>query len=475
MAVAVALPADRAETQMEQPALKRGQSFIAEKTQTHDEWFGQKRIGYFAGIALLINNITGPGVPQLPNMFIESGWLFPTVTILAIWAMTSLSTVMYAEAMRKIPGNEHFRGRLEYTSIVDYYFGRRAYIASQIGLNGALQSLNIISVIQSAQVMDNAIAAIWGNTCAFDITPFTIDATGDGGSGSAGVGFTGALPQSTEFWSCIDTGGAPQFVTVGQGDPWGCHVVVTMGFIVTFLITLPMGYFNLDDNMIIQVIAFILTILCWFVWVIAAFQSPAFDGGSWTGLDPAYMAANPNATWSIPMIQTADCAANGGCASQAGVLGTVLFNFGFVTTVPSWINEKRSDVSVNKTVWFSSFCCNIVFFAIGISGCMAFGPYLAGVASNNCYGFADPSKCSQSILGILTNAAAVNPLPAHWVGSGFLHSLVQLSVYLFPPVAILSSIPVFSIVIKYRPNSVGLLLLSFPPCPMNICVSLWIC
>ena len=34
-------------------------------------------------------------------------------------------------------------------------------------------------------------------------------------------------------------------------------------------------------------------------------------------------------------------------------------------------------------VWFSSFCCNLVFFSIGIIGCMAFAPYLAGVASNN--------------------------------------------------------------------------------------------
>ena len=29
-----------------------------------------------------------------------------------------------------------------------------------------------------------------------------------------------------------------------QGNPWGCHIVVTGGFIVTFLITLPMGYFK---------------------------------------------------------------------------------------------------------------------------------------------------------------------------------------------------------------------------------------
>ena len=179
--------------------MQRGKSFMAEKASATAD-FGGKNISYFAGVALLINNITGPGVPQLPNIFAEAGWLVPTIIILVvrapsasaaeaparvpasspaadpvmhppapahprhtqIWVMTSLSTVMYCEAMRKIPGNEHFRGRIEFTTIVKYYFGDCAYVCAQIGLNGALQSLNIISVIQSAQVMDNTISTIWG-------------------------------------------------------------------------------------------------------------------------------------------------------------------------------------------------------------------------------------------------------------------------------------------------------------------------
>lgn len=89
--------------------MQRGKSFMVEKAEA-TQGFGGKNISYFAGIALLINNITGPGVPQLPNMFAEAGWLQPTILIIAIWLMTSTSTVMYCEAMRKIPGNEHFRG-----------------------------------------------------------------------------------------------------------------------------------------------------------------------------------------------------------------------------------------------------------------------------------------------------------------------------------------------------------------------------
>ena len=53
-----------------------------------------------------------------------------------------------------------------------YYFGHRWYVAAQVGLNGALQSLNIISVIQSAQVMDNALSVMFGSSVALNLTPF---------------------------------------------------------------------------------------------------------------------------------------------------------------------------------------------------------------------------------------------------------------------------------------------------------------
>ena len=40
---------------------------------------GAKEIAMAAGVMLLVNNITGPGVPQLPNLFVEAGWLTPVL------------------------------------------------------------------------------------------------------------------------------------------------------------------------------------------------------------------------------------------------------------------------------------------------------------------------------------------------------------------------------------------------------------
>eukprot|EP00051_Salpingoeca_urceolata_P006736 m.89093 g.89093 ORF g.89093 m.89093 type:complete len:562 (+) comp14964_c0_seq2:148-1833(+) len=377
----------------------------------HDAWFGKKTIGALAGIALLINNITGPGVPSLPNMFAESGWLVPTIVFILVWAMSSLSTTMFCEAMRKIPRNEHFRGRIEYSSIVQYYFGRKGYIMAQIGLNGALQSLNVISVIQSAQVMDGAIAAIAGKSCALNVSPFAIH-----------VG-NHTLPESTDVWSCIDVNNV-------DVNPWGCHIMLSIGFVLAAAITLPMGYFNLDDNMIVQVVAFVLTIVCWCIWLLASFFSEAFASGN----------------YAIPAVNS-----HPSYGSQAGVLGTILFNFGFVTTVPSWVNEKKVNVSVNKTVWLATSLCNLIFFVIGIPGCMAFAKYLAGPATNKC---ADPEfGCADSIMTVFTTQDMAKSVltggDGFWMGKGA-SFVLKLSVYMFPIVAVLSSIPVFSIVIKYN-------------------------
>lgn len=185
------------------------------------------------------------------------------------------------------------------------------------------------------------------------------------------------------------------------------------GFVVTSLITLPMGYFNLDDIMWVQVVAFILTLACWAVWVAASLDSPEFKGN--------------NSEWAIPTIPAVND--NPVAGSQAAVLGTILFNFGFVTTVPSWVNEKKPHVSVNRTVWISTFCCNLIFFVIGIIGCMAFRPYLQGPASNACEGYANGGQCAQSLMDVLTNP---DHTPPNWSkeNNHVLNTILQLSVYL---------------------------------------------
>ena len=51
-----------------------GSTFLSD---LQNSGFGGKDITFWAGVMLMVNNITGPGIPQLPNLLVESGWLLP--------------------------------------------------------------------------------------------------------------------------------------------------------------------------------------------------------------------------------------------------------------------------------------------------------------------------------------------------------------------------------------------------------------
>lgn len=107
--------------------------------------------------------------------------------------------------------------------------------------------------------------------------------------------------------------------------------------------TIPMGYFNLEDNMIIQnggnrrlsstpvicelttgSVAFFVIILVVLEWMVQFF-------------------ANGLVLERVPFVGD----------NQSQVLGTIIFNYAFVVTVPSWVNEKRESVSINKSIWYA--------------------------------------------------------------------------------------------------------------------------
>jgi hypothetical protein len=106
------------------------------------------------------------------------------------------------------------------------------------------------------------------------------------------------------------------------------------------------------------------------------------------------------------------------------VLGTVIFNYAFVITIPSWINEKKQGVGINKSVWIATSISTVFYLAIGFFGAWSLS-----------------FDQQQDILdGIVVQAH----------GPKWLHVVSKVCVYLFPIVVLLSSIPVFSIIIRYN-------------------------
>jgi len=239
------------------------------------------------------------------------------------------------------------------------------------------------SIVVSAQTMDSTLLASARKTCALVIWD-------PDGVLTTIVGVNGTTTTSSSIWACVDAD-SDNIVT---DSPFGSAYVISLGYLITMAITIPLGYLNLDDNIWVQYGGFILLLGCILAWVVQFGVS---------GLDITRM---PAVKWS----------------GMGAVIPTVVFNWGFLTTLPSWLNEKNPNVSVAKATWVSIIISGIMFILLGILGGLALD-YPGG----------------EDLLAAIDDPHTPNV---------FLIS--KIATYVFPSAALLSGIPVFSIIIRYN-------------------------
>jgi hypothetical protein len=81
--------------------------------------------------------------------------------------------------------------------------------------------MNMAAIIISAQTMDATLIRIFHWTCGLEIHPH--------------FGFIVATTNSN-----------------GNASPFPDVYLITLGFLIVFALTIPLGYVNLDDNIIVQ-------------------------------------------------------------------------------------------------------------------------------------------------------------------------------------------------------------------------------
>ncbi|KAJ3152113.1 hypothetical protein HDU86_005958 [Geranomyces michiganensis] len=273
-----------------------------------------KTISFFPGVCLLINGMTGPGVPFTPATFQESGWFFPTVLFLAFALVSALSVLFIIEAMQAVPGNKHFQGTVEFATLINFYFGNLAHYVGQFLLYGALQSNAIQCIVLMAQTLDNILIDVFGKTCALAV-------------GGANAGWYCVAEISEEFPSPF-------------GDTF---ILFSCGILLVAILSVPLGIVNLDDNIIAQVIAFWLSVAIGIQWIGASFYE---------GLKPA----------RVPAFGT----------SFTTVVGTIMLNLAFTTVVPSWVNIKKRDVNTQGVVWSAVGIAVTFYMLVGLFPALGF-------------------------------------------------------------------------------------------------------
>ncbi|TPX49916.1 hypothetical protein SeMB42_g01485 [Synchytrium endobioticum] len=288
-------------------------TFRLKRQSTMKKLLRHKTVGLLGGIALLVNSLAGPGLPQAASLFQQNGWLYPTIAFAVYAVLTSLCSMFVVEAMQSIPGNKHFQGTVEYGTLINFYFSDNfSHIIGQLFLYASLQSTAIASIITSAQTFDSVLIDIFHQTC--------------------GVSFTNG-------WICVSK-------TSSQTSPFGGEFMFfTSGLLVVLLLVWPLATINLDDSINFQIISFLLTIIIYVIWIIASCVQ---------GLDVTRV-RNFKASPSL-----------------GAVAGVVMLNYAVTSTIPSWVNVKKRQVNVATTVWSSVLISLFSYIGLGILPALAF-------------------------------------------------------------------------------------------------------
>ncbi|KAG0298133.1 hypothetical protein BGZ98_000306 [Dissophora globulifera] len=318
-----------------------------------------KDISFLGGLALLISNMTGPGLVTLPIVAQSAGWLPTLLAFMIIGILSTLSSLFICEAMTEVPGNEHFQSNVEFSNLILCFFGKRYHLLVQIICFLAMQTTNIASIAVSAQLFDNLLIKIFHRTCGIQVHP--------------SLGFI-----------CV----SEQLPTA---SPFTGVMVMTAGVLLSFSMVLPLGLLKLSENIWVQLVSFVLILLIVLQWIVTFFIH---------GLDTAL----------VPTV--------GSDISQT--FGNILFNYAFITTVPSWANAKQPSVSIHKTVSWGVGITTIIYVMVAILGGMAY-----------------QIPANSSLIQAIGSSPDVTILS-------------QITGYAFPIAALIASIPINIIVIRYN-------------------------
>eukprot|EP00439_Symbiodinium_sp_Y106_P053240 s188_g7.t1 len=274
-----------------------------------------KSIGLVGGVMLLINNLAGPTIVSMPALAQQAGWLSLIGVQVVVAAFSSACGYMLIEAMRCMPGNHGFEQTIEFTNLASFYLPYEMYVATMVcyHVNSILNLMSLI--IQSGQVMDYIMLNVYG--CAPGI--------------QLGLGVKYVCGTRKD-----------------SATPFGDSLVLSSSMLAVALICAPFAVRNLDDNVILQYLAVIGLSVMSVIWISLLVAEPTFPS-------------------PLPVATTAQSSLVGHSA-MCGMQGTVLFNFAFTSTLPSWVNEKKAEVSVGATFWTVMGYVVVTYTVIGIVG-----------------------------------------------------------------------------------------------------------
>lgn len=119
-----------------------------------------KTIGYFAGVCFIFNAISGPAIPYSAANFQNPGLIFTVLSYILFTLLAGFCNLFLIEAIQSIPGNKYFQGDIEFSTLINFFFGPRMHLVGQGLLYAALQANSIQCLVLTAEVTDSLIVLL---------------------------------------------------------------------------------------------------------------------------------------------------------------------------------------------------------------------------------------------------------------------------------------------------------------------------
>jgi len=172
---------------------------------------------------------------ELPAVFHKSGLIPTLITIAVVCLLAALCSLYMAQAIARLPGNENYQQQVEYSEAFARFWSSRQwrtpYFWTQISFYICVTSLNISSLVDSAQVLDSILANVLGSTMALQMV----------------LGERGDVVYWSPTVNCDESqrlkGECLPFQQQGDGDDDG--VLITAGYILSVVLFMPLALMNL--------------------------------------------------------------------------------------------------------------------------------------------------------------------------------------------------------------------------------------
>jgi hypothetical protein len=188
-----------------------------------------RHISVLGSLCLLINNICGTAFVQIPTIFDTSGVVYASLLFAAVAAWATVVSLQLAETAARMPGNRSFSHRFELSKLSQALLPRWVAAGSTFLLSAALTALNVGQIVVLAQTMDSALLTAFGKTCALVLQP--------------------SSPYGSQHAVCLSADDD----ALATNSPFGDTRVLSLGYVLTAVLVIPVSIRDLDDSILLQV------------------------------------------------------------------------------------------------------------------------------------------------------------------------------------------------------------------------------